>query len=193
MKKSMISLLGITGLAATLAGAGELKIAVVNGSRVLTEYYKTELADTHIQQQVDDFTAERDKLLAEHTKLKQDFEALRAESQNKALTEDARDKKREQAEAKLSEVIEYETTIRDKAATRKKQIEGEGRKIHAELGNAIKQAVKTCAEKGGYTLVLESGGLLSDGLEPVLYAEPKMDITEDVVKLLNADKPAGKE
>lgn len=193
MNKRMIALLGIAGLAATLATAGEVKMAVVNGSRVLKEYYKTELADTHIQQQVDDFTAERDKLLAEHKKMKQEFETLRVESQNKALTEEARDKKREQAEAKLSEVIEYENTIRDKAATRRKQIEGEGRKIHAELGNAIKEAVKTCADKAGYTLVLESSGLLANGLEPVLYAEPKMDITADVIKLLNADKPAGKE
>jgi len=193
MNKKMVSILGIAGLAAALAGAGEVKIAVVNGNRLLKEYYKTELADTHIQQQVDDFTAERDKLLAEHKKMKQEFEALRAESQNKALTEEARDKKRELAETKLSEVIEYENSIRDKAATRKKQIEGEGRKIHAELGSAIKEAVKVCADKGGYTLVLEAGGLLANGLESVLYAEPKMDITSDVVKLLNADKPAGKE
>jgi Skp family chaperone for outer membrane proteins len=151
------------------------------------------MADAHIQQQLDDFSAERDKLLQDHKKLKQDYEALRAETQNKALTDEALDKKREQAESKLAEVIESENSIREKASTRKKQIEGEGRKIHSELARAIKDAVKTCAEKGAYTLVLEDGGLLSNGLEPVLYADPKMDITTDVLKLLNADKPAGKE
>jgi outer membrane protein len=181
------------GWVTSLANAGDLRIAVVNGSRVLKEYYKTEMADSHIQQQLDDFSAERDKLLQEHKKLKQDFEALRAEAQNKALTDEARDKKREQAEGKLAEVIEYENAIREKAATRKKQIEGEGRKIHAELAKAIKDAVKVCVDKNGYTLVLEGGGLLANGLEPVLYADPKLDITDDVLKLLNADKPTGKE
>jgi len=186
-------LLALAILAAGAGNAGEVKIAVVNGSRVLKEYFKTEMADAHIQQQLDDYTAERDKLLAEHRKLKQDFEGLRAETQNKALTEEAREKKREQAEDKLTEVIEYENTIREKAASRKKQIETEGRKIHAELAKAVKTAVQGCAAKGGYTLVLESGGLLANGLEPVLYAESGADLTDEVIRILNAGKPQGKE
>jgi Skp family chaperone for outer membrane proteins len=186
-------MVAIVGLMAAVVAAGEPKIAVVDGSRVLKAYYKTELADTHIQQQLEDFSAERDKLLADHRKLKQEFESLRAEAQNKALTEEARDRKSEQAEDKLTEVIEYENTIREKAASRKKQIEGEGRKIHSELAKAVKSAVQACAAKGGYGLVLESGGLLANGLEPVLYASPAMDITDQVIQLLNAGKPESKE
>lgn len=193
MTRRMRVMVALAVLAAGAAGAGEVKIAVVNGSRVLKEYFKTEMADAHIQQQLDDYAAERDKLLAEHRKLKQDFEGLRAETQNKALTEEAREKKREQAEDKLAEVIEYENTIREKAASRKKQIETEGRKIHAELAKAVKTAVQGCAAKGGYTLVLESGGLLANGLEPVLYAEPGADLTDEVIRILNAGKPQGKE
>jgi len=151
------------------------------------------LQDGTGQQQLEDFSAERDKLLADHRKLKQEFESLRAEAQNKALTEEARDRKSEQAEDKLTEVIEYENTIREKAASRKKQIEGEGRKIHSELAKAVKSAVQACAAKGGYGLVLESGGLLANGLEPVLYASPAMDITDQVIQLLNAGKPESKE
>lgn len=192
MKKSMTWWVVLAALAGG-ASAGEIKIAVVDGTRVLKAYYKTELADTHIQQQLDDFAAERDKLLAEHRKLKQDFESMRAETENKALTEEAREKKRELAEEKLAEVIEHENTIRDKAASRKKQIEVEGRRIHAELAKAVKAAVQACAAKGGYTLVLEAGGLLANGLEPVLYAEPGADITDEVVRVLNAGRPAGKE
>jgi Skp family chaperone for outer membrane proteins len=101
--------------------------------------------------------------------------------------------KREQAEEKLTEVIEYEGTIRDKAASRKKQIEGEGRKIHSELAKAVKAAAQACANKGGYTIVLESGGMLANGLEPVLFADPAMDITDEVIRLLNAGRKEGKE
>jgi Skp family chaperone for outer membrane proteins len=183
-------------MSAALAGgavAGELKIAVVDGNRLLKGYYKTELADQHMQQQLDDFQAERDKLLADHKRLRAEFEALRGETDNKALTDEAREKKKEQAEEKLSQVIEFETSIREKAASRKKQIEGEGRRIHAELAKAIRATVKAQAEKDGYTLVLEQSGLLANGLEPVLYAEPKMEITDAVLKILNAERPAAKE
>ncbi len=180
-------------LACGVAQAGELKIATVDGSRLLKGYYKTGLADQHMQQQFEDFQAERDKLLAEHKKLKQQFETLRGDADNKALTEEARDKKKEQAEERLTQVIEYENSIREKAASRKKQIEDEGRKIQGELAKSIKAAVKAAAAKAGYTLVLEQSGLLANGLEPVLFADPKLDITDEVMATLNADRPAGKE
>ena len=193
MMKRMI---GMWVACAALAGgalAGELKIAVVDGNRLLKGYYKTELADQHMQQQIDDFQAERDKLLAEHKRLRAEFESMRAEPENKALTDEAREKKKERAEDKLNQVIEFENTIREKAAARKQQIEGEGRRIHTELAKAIRTAVKAHAEKGGYTLVLDQSGLLANGLEPVLYAEPKMEITDEVLKTLNAERPADKE
>lgn len=193
MKKRMIAGLVMVGLVAGLAGAAELKIAVVDTARILKEYYKTELAEAHIQQQLDDFTAERDKLMAQHKKMKQEFETLRAESQNKALTEEAREKKKELAEEKLTTVIDFENTIRDKASSRKKELEGEGRKIQGELAKSIKAAITVCSQKGGYTLVLADGGLLGNGLESVLYVDSKMDITDEVLKILNADKVAAKE
>ena len=118
---------------------------------------------------------------------------LRAEADNKALTDEAREKKKEQAEERLTQVIEYENTINDKAASRKKQIEDEGRKIQGELAKSIRAAVKTVAAKAGYTFVLEQSGLLANGLEPVLYSDPKLDITDEVMSALNADKPTGKE
>jgi Skp family chaperone for outer membrane proteins len=193
MKKQMITGLVLAGFMAGVAGAADLKIAVVDTARILKEYYKTELAEAHIQRQLEDFSAERDKLMAQHKKLKQEFEMLRTESQNKALTEEAREKKKELAEDKLTAVIDFENTIRDKAASRKKELEGEGRKIQGELGKSIKAAITACSQKGGYTLVLADGGLLGNGLESVLYADPQMDITDDVLKILNADKTAAKE
>ena len=193
MKKQMIAGLALAGFMAGVAGAAELKIAVVDTARILKEYYKTELAEAHIQQQLDDFSAERDKLMAQHKKMKQEFETLRAEAQNKALTEEAREKKKELAEEKLTTVIDFENTIRDKAATRKKELEGEGRKIQGELAKSIKAAITACSQKGRYTLVLADGGLLGNGLESVLYVDPLMDITDEVLKILNADKAAAKE
>lgn len=190
MRKHLTILLILVGLSAGMAGAAELKVAVVDTTRILKEYYKTELAEQHIQQQIGDFTAERDKMMAQHRKMKQEFEALRSESQNKALTEAAREKKKEQAEEKLAEVIDFEKSIQEKAASRKKDLEGEGRKIQGELGKSIREAIRVSSEKGGYTLVLADGGLLGNGLESVLYADPKMDITAEVLKILNADKPA---
>ena len=53
--------------------------------------------------------------------------------------------------------------------------------------------MKVVSVKAGYTFVLEQSGLLANGLESVLYSDPKVDITDEVMTALNADKPAGKE
>ena len=173
-------------LVAGWAGAAEVKIAVVDAGRLLKRYHRTALAESHMQAQVEDFTAERDKLLAEHKRLKGEFETLRTEAGNKALTDEAREKKKEQAEDKLSEVVAYENNIREKAMSRRKQLEGESRRMQLELVKAIRAAVQAYAEKQGYTLVLDSSGLLANGFEGVLYSDPKMDITDEVLKNLNA-------
>ncbi len=193
MKKQMMVGLAVMGLVGSMAGAADLNVAVVDTARILKEYYKTELAEAHIQRQLDDFSAEREKLMSQHKKMKQEFEVLRAEAQNKALTEEAREKKKELAEEKLTTVIEFENSIRDKATSRKKELEGEGRKIQSELAKSIKAAITACSVKGKYTLVLADGGLLGNGLESVLYADPKMDITDEVLTILNADKNTAKE
>jgi len=194
MNAKLFAAWALAGWVAGIAGAAELKVAVVDTTRILKEYYKTDLAERHIRDQLEDFSSERDKLLAQHKKMKQEFESLRSESENKALTEEAREKKKEQAEEKLTAVIAFENSIRDKAASRKKELEGEGRKIQSELGRTIKDAIRTTSEKGRYTLVLADGGLLGNGLESVLYVDPKMDITDEVLKILNADKSStGKE
>lgn len=194
MKSKIAGMVMLVSLVAGAGPAAELKVGVVDTVRILKEYYKTDLAERHVQQQMDDFSAERDKLLVQHKKMKQEFEALRAESENKALTDEAREKKKEQAEEKLTAVMAFENSIRDKVASRKRELESEGRKIQGELGRAIKDAIRTVSEKNGCTLVLSQGGLLANGLESVLYADPRMDLTDEVLKVLNADKTAaGKE
>ena len=185
-----LSAMVLAGALTLPAQAGETKIAVVDATRLLKQYYKTELADSQMQTQVEDFTSERDKLLAEHKRLKKEFEQLRAEAQDRALSDEARDKKKEQAEDKLTEVITYEDSIRDKATSRRKQLEGEGRRMQQELVKSIRGAVQTYARKNGYNLVLDSSGMLANGFEGVVFSDEKMDVTEDVLKVLNADRPA---
>ena len=183
---------GLLGIAGG-AGGAEVKIAVVNAGRVMKEYYKTEQADAHIQEQAEEYSAEQDKLMVEYRKLKQEFESLRTETQNKALSEEARDKKKEAAENKLSEVMEYENTIRENTGNRRKQLEDEGRRLHKKLVNEIQDAVRSVAEKGGYGLVLDATGLVASGFPEVLYHDPKMEITDQVLTILNASRPQGAE
>jgi outer membrane protein len=192
MKPTWVTALaGAVLVGGAAAGAGaEIKIAVVDAGRLLKEYHKTELADSQIQEQIEEFTAERDKLMTEHRQLKKDFEALRVESRSRALSEDARERKREQAEEKLVAVMEQENEIRETALSRKQQLEDESRRMHKRLVDEIRAVVRTYAQETGCTLVLDSSGLVASGFPEVLFHDPALDVTAEVLKRLNAGRPS---
>ncbi len=174
--------------AMTLRGWAQerVRIGVVNGATLLKLYHKTQLADAHMEEQVAEFTGERDALLAEHRRLKREFETLRAESMSKALSEAAREKKKEQAEERLLEVMEFQGRIRDTAMNRRRQLEEEGRRMQRRLMDEIREAVRTYARSNGLQMVLDNSIPPIGGFEALLYSEPAWDVTTNVLAILNA-------
>src|ERR1035437_10280860 len=83
------------GVAAAAAAAPEGKLATVDSGRVLKAYYKAAQADDYLQDELDDMSTEVKKLREAAADLKKEFDALKAEAQNKALNEEARGKKKE--------------------------------------------------------------------------------------------------
>jgi outer membrane protein len=183
-------LLGASGVAAM---AAELKIATVDADRLLKGFHKTELMDVHLEDQAKDFTSEGEKMLAQHRRMKKEFEALRAEARNSALSEEARDKRLQSAEDKLLDVMEYESRIRETALSRRQQLEDERRQMRRKLTDEIRDVVREFARNKGYTLVLDSSPGAGGGFPPALYADGTLDITAEVEKLLNRDNPPAKE
>ena len=52
----------------------------------------------------------------------------------------------------------------------------------------IQQIVKDYAQKQGYLAVIDSSGQSLNGVENILYADPKIDITDTILGMLNKGK-----
>lgn len=174
------------------AGAQERKpaIAFINLDRCFNEYYKTRVADAQLKSQAKEFDEELKKLVADGEKLQKDFNALREESQNTALSEEVRAAKRNAAEEKVMGIREQETRIQGFRERRGKQLEEQSRRMRRGLVGEIREIVRTHAREKGYEAVLDSSGASLNGVESVLYVDPRNDITEEVVALLNKGAPA---
>ncbi len=179
-------------LLASASGAQE-KIAVVDAARALKEFKKTKEADQRMEERVAEFNAEGDRLLADYEKMKKEFEGLRAETQNKALSEKAVAEKKDQAEEKLLQMVEFENKMRETAMSRRKQLEEQRMRMHKRLVEEISKEVERYAIKQGYTLVLDASGLTTSGFNAVLFSGTRMDITDEVVEILNAATTATNE
>lgn len=187
-------LLAIGILAGARAGfAGELKVATVDADRLLKGYHKTDLMDAHLEDQARDFSAEGEKMLAQHRRMKKEFESLRADARNSALSEEARDKRLQLAEDKLLDVMEYESRIRETALSRRQQLDDERKQMRLKLTDEIRDAIREFARKAGYTLILDSSPGAGGGFPPALYADKALDVTSEIEKVLNKDNPPAKE
>ena len=168
--------------------AAEQSVIFVNLDRAFNEFYKTKLADAQLKQQADEFNAERKKLVTDYEKIQKDFNAIRDEAQNTALSDDVRTEKRNVAEEKLVELRDYESRIRRFDDSHRKQLDDQSRRMRKRIVDEIQQIVKDFAKTHGYQAVIDSSGQSLNGVEMILYTDSKINITDTVLDLLNKGK-----
>jgi len=178
-------LMAFTGACA--AADIETKVGCVDMERVLAAHPETKEAEAILEKQIKEFEAEKEALLAKFDRLKKEFEQARAEAENKALSDAGRDKKRQEAEDKLIAWRDYEAEVRQTALTRQKQLADRKRRMRERIVEKIRTIIQTYAAKKGLVLVLDAGPML-DSPGMVVYSIPKMDITEDTLKIVAAQK-----
>lgn len=190
MKKIGWMVCVVAAMLATGALAQERRAAVVvvNMDRAFSEYYKTKQADTQLKAQAKDFDEERKKMLEDLDRTDKEFTTIRDESQNTALSEEVRAAKRTLAEEKLMLKRELEAKIRRFMELRQKQLDDQGRRMRKGIVDEIRGVVKIYARDRGVEIVLDSSGGSLNGVEIVLYNDSRVDVTDDIIKVLNASQ-----
>lgn len=186
MRKSYVS-----GLAALLfvsvvleSGSAELKIAVVAVGRVLNAYDEMKSAENLIEKQVEEFELEQKEMFSELESLKEEFDAAREEAGNKALSEEIREEKKKIAEEKFAALKKCERQIQETLGLRQKQIADQGSRMRRRILSKLRDIIQEYAEKESFDLVFDSSGIGVGGMETIIYGNEKMDITEEILKLI---------
>ncbi len=175
-----LSLVAMPGLAA------DGKTAVVDIERLIKLHPRTKEDRAVLEKYVTDYEAEREELLATMKKLSGEFDELRRESGDAALSEKAREEKREVAKLKLEELKELDQKIRETASNRQKELTSQELRMRKRVVAEIKEVIGGVAVKKGYEFVLASEDAAITGYSSVLYYPAKSDITEDVLKAITA-------
>jgi outer membrane protein len=195
IKRLMVSVF-VLGLGLTPGFAAEQSVVFVNLDRAFTEFYKTKLADAQLKQQADEFSNERKTLVANYEKIQKELNTIRDEAQNVALSEDVRTEKRNLAEEKLVEIRDMESRIRRFDESRRKQLDDQSRRMRKRIVDEIRQIVLDYAKTQGFQAVIDSSGQSLNGVEMILYTDSQIDITDEVLGILNKgkeeEKPAAK-
>lgn len=182
----------VWALASGAWAAGNVKAAVADMGRLIRAHPDARAAETAIKKCMDEFEAEQKQLLEDMDRMKADLEKAREEAQNKALSEEARQKKMKTAEEKLARLREFDQKAREAVLKRQREISDQQRRLREGIVTKLQKAIKEYAEKNGLTLVMNSGGSGS-GAEAVVYHAESVDISDDIVKMIGGELKETKE
>jgi outer membrane protein len=181
----------VTLFMALAAGTGrcaDVKIGVVDMARLVKAHPDTPSADALLEKQLEEFQAEQKDMEDEFDKLKKAFDEARKEAGNKALSEEAREEKMQAAEEKLTAVRDYDRKVRETMGARQKQLSEQSLRMRKRIVEKIQEAVREYAAGKGFTVMLDSAALSVSGVEILLYASDKIDVTEDLLKVIGKSK-----
>jgi outer membrane protein len=168
-------LAGCTGLLALLAvvnvpghAAEAFKVGVVDQAVIIERTKSGKRAMDGLKE----FTASRQRIIsADDQELKALEDALK--NQESGLSEAVRREKQEQFRTKFEG---YQRRIQDF----NREIQTKQRQVAEEFQKKVDEAAAAVAEQGGYALVFDKGSETT--LRIVLFSQPAVDLTEQVVK-----------
>jgi outer membrane protein len=176
--------------AAAPAQDRETRVVFVHLDRAFNEYYKTKMADAQLKAQAAEFNQERKALVDRLQQAQAEFNALREEAQNPALTDEVRAQKRALGEEKLVAIRESESAVKRFDELRTKQLDDQSRRMRRSIVDDIRETVRSYARLQGLDGVIDSSGQSFNGVETVLFVERRSDITDTIIGILNKGMPA---
>ncbi len=183
----IIALAGILGpgfSAPPVLGA-EVEIRVADLEKVFEQYIKKIQAEAALKEQAERFNLERQELVKQGQALNDQYNKLRDEAQDPALSDDAREAKQSQAEDLLGQLQEFQQRLKTFDDEKRRLLDEQSKRMRRTLVREIRDEVKKYAEQEGIDLVIDiSGNTLN--MEPViLYADDRLDITNRLIERLN--------
>lgn len=183
--KKFISTLFLTGVLFAGSARGAEEVVFVDLQEVFKRFYKTQLAQDQIRQQADDIKLERETMEGEIKTMKEEVEVLRTDSRDETLGAAVRESKRGLLEEKLVALQKREQEMTDFEKLRMQQLEQQNTRMSRKLFDEIQEVIVEYSKEKGFAGVIDRSAQSRAGMQLVLFASPKVDITGDVLAVLN--------
>jgi outer membrane protein len=194
MKNSLKSLVATAAFAVLALGANAqpaVKIAVVDMAKLYDTHYKTVEQNAKIQADDQKAQEEVEKMNKEGNGLVEEYKALNDQSNNPALSADAKAKAQESAQKKLESIQNKQREVQTFIQNTRNSLGQRLNTFRSLMLEEISKIAADVAKRKGSTLLLDKAGPTGIGISNLIYADPGFDITEDVLKEINKDRPAG--
>jgi outer membrane protein len=195
MKFPILSTAIVTLCALTATAQAEIKINSVNIQELYTKFYKRFETENTLQKQLTEIKADvkvrEDKLRA----LQKDIEQIKGKYDS-SLSDSAVAKLRKQFDEKVNELKAADQELKDFVQRREVAFREVRNTEMRVLMEEVHTAINTVADQSGSDLVLDSGAIspqaaIGVGTRVFPYMKKDIDLTPEVLKVLNAGAPQG--
>lgn len=192
MKRHIVAIVAASGLAlGTIAQAQTQAghIVVIDLNRVFNEYYKTPIASGKLKETAESFNKEHEEMVSDYKKQVEELNKLRDDQDKPEYTEEVKAQKRKAVQEKLAETQKKQRDIEEYRRSHQKILEDQTQRMRQNILKEVNEVVQKEARDAGYLLVFDKSGNTLNGVPPIIFAQDQLEITDDIVKILNKNKP----
>ena len=164
------------------------RIAIVDMSRVFTNYWHTKEYDAYLQDRRAEMAKSEKELLDNLQKAQDQYKKLDADAHDQAVAAEEREKRKRATVDKLKEIDDLKSEFDKFERQARADLSERYMRMRDTLLGEIRGVVDSRAKAAGFALVLDAAAQTADRTPIVLYATVD-DLTEPVLSQLNASKP----
>lgn len=194
MKNTIVAFITMVALGLGLSASGQVpagRIVTIDLNKVFNDYYKTPIASAKLKETADSFNKEHDDMMANYKKEIDELNKLRDDQDKPEYTAEVREQKRKAVADKLTETQKMQRDIDDYRASHRKILEEQTQRMRQTILKEIQDVVDKEARDAGYLLVLDKSGNTLNGVPAIVFSQDSLEITDDIVKILNKNQPTG--
>jgi outer membrane protein len=122
--------------------------------------------------------------------LVEEYKALNDKAGNPALTAEAKSSAQNEAQKRLADIQRKQQEVQTFIQNTRNSLQQRMQTYKALILEEISKTATAVAQRKGATLVIDKSGPSLFLIPSVIYADPGFDITDDVMKEINKDRPA---
>jgi outer membrane protein len=173
----------------SISALAQPKIATVDLKRLFDNYYKTKLATQAVEQRANDLDKDYTSMAQDLKKQSDQYQTLLASANDQAVSEDERSKRKVAADDQLKQLQDRKAAIDQFQRQAQMTISDQQQRMRNNILKEIKGAVADKAKAAGDTMVFDVAAQSVNGTPAIVYANNDNDLTDAVLKQLNAGAP----
>ncbi len=188
--KSVIAFIAFGATALGLCAQPALKIVTVDIGKVFDSHYKTEEQMAKLKDAQTKAQEELERMVKEANQLVEQYKETMDQSKNSLLTPEARSKAEGDSQKMMEDIQRRNADLQNFRANTQQSLQQRFNNFRSLLLDEISKKVTEIAKGKGATLVVDKSGPSLAGVPAVIYADTAYDITDEVMAVINKDRPA---